>query len=109
MKKVLTLSALVLAIAPMSSSVAHAWGGRHHAYYSSTQPTSTQSVPTSNYQGYRQGYARAAQTTNVWPFYPNYGNNPVGAAYSQAAGMRPGQFFGTFGLRPADARARGAY
>jgi len=56
-----------------------------------------------------QSYSSAPRTGSVWPYYPNYGNNPVGAAYSPAAGMRPGQFFGTFGLRPADARARGAY
>jgi hypothetical protein len=48
------------------------------------------------------------RSSGVWPNYPNYGN-PVGAAYSKAAGMRQGQWFGTFGLHPADARARGAY
>jgi ABC-type transporter Mla subunit MlaD len=55
-----------------------------------------------------QGSNYAPRAANVWPGYPNYGN-PVGSAYSAAAGLRPGQFFGTFGLRPADARARGAY
>lgn len=52
--------------------------------------------------------APRSSSSGVWPFYPNYGN-PVGAAYSRAAGMRQGQWFGTFGLHPADAKARGAY
>ncbi len=58
-------------------------------------------------RGYRQSSSRSG-SSGVWPNYPNYGN-PVGAAYSKAAGMRQGQWFGTFGLHPADARARGAY
>ncbi len=41
----------------------------------------------------------ANRSASVWPGYPNYGN-PVGAAYSPAAGLRQGQFFGTFGSSP---------
>ncbi len=52
--------------------------------------------------------AYSAPPTLPWPAYANYGN-PVGAQYSKAAGLRQGQMFGTFGQRPADARARGGY
>jgi hypothetical protein len=58
-------------------------------------------------QGTRRTYSYAPSYT-PWPYYPNYGYS-TGAAYSAAAGMRPGQVYGTFGLRPADARARGNY
>jgi hypothetical protein len=54
----------------------------------------------------RRSYS--APPTLPWPAYANYGN-PVGSSYSKAAGLRSGQIFGTFGNRPADARARGAY
>jgi hypothetical protein len=72
-------------------------------------------APSGNRQTYyRQPTAQPRRSysmgpnSGVWPNYPNYGN-PVGAAYSKAAGMRQGQWFGTFGLHPADAKARGAY
>lgn len=43
-----------------------------------------------------------------WPYYPNYGYW-AGNAYSPAATLRQGQVYGTFGLRPANARAAGNY
>ncbi len=96
---------MALALLSVGAAPAQAAGGYYrNGYYYRSQPAN---------QAYQSAPARAYSTTprssGVWPYYPNYGNNPVGAAYSQAAGMRPGQFFGTFGLRPADARARGAY
>ena len=78
-------------------------------YYSRGYYYPSQQSGAYNYPAQGRAYSTVPRTSGVWPYYPNYGNNPVGAAYSQAAGMRPGQFFGTFGLRPADARARGAY
>ncbi len=66
------------------------------------QPTATAPQrPTA-----RRSYS--APPTLPWPAYANYGN-PVGSSYSRAAGLRSGQIFGTFGNRPADARARGSY
>ena len=55
----------------------------------------------------QRAYSYAPSPT-PWPYYPNYGNWE-GTAYSPAATLRPGQVYGTFGLRPADARARGNY
>jgi hypothetical protein len=52
--------------------------------------------------------ANSVPPTLPWPAYANYGN-VVGRRYSKAAGLREGQVFGTFGARPADARARGSY
>ncbi len=90
----LTSGSLALSLFAASGMDAFAAGNAPQRYY--------RTAPVRSYSYY-------PRTTNVWPYYPNYGNNSVGAAYSQAAGMRQGQFFGTFGLRPADARARGAY
>lgn len=96
MRQAWQVVAFALSVAVMNSGAAHAWGGRHFRYSQPAAPAA------------HQVSQAGAPTTNVWPYAPNYGN-PVGAMYSKAAGMRQGQFFGTFGLRPADARARGAY
>jgi hypothetical protein len=65
------------------------------------KPAPAQQRPTA-----RRAYS--APPTLPWPAYANYGN-AVGKSYSKAAGLREGQIFGTFGARPADARARGGY
>jgi hypothetical protein len=104
MVKVLTIASLIVAvIASAASSQAaglrHGW--RNRQTQSVNNAPQTAGTPLRSAPAYSGGTAPAS----VWP---NYGNS-VGAAYSAAAGLRQGQFFGTFGLRPADARARGAY
>jgi len=108
MVKSIALSLLLVASLLVGPATVQAGIFRHHRATQSSgaaQTTAPQAATATN-QGTNYSMNRPA---TVWPGYPNYGNNPVGAAYSAAAGMRPGQFFGTFGLRPADARARGAY
>lgn len=138
MPRFFTVSALLAAVCLVSATGAQAWPWRHHyQQYNQTQQYSQPAAAPQAAQApaarQPQGQAAQGQTQqhapvaaqpwpaparrysnnglpagSAWPVYPNYGN-PVGAAYSPAAGLRPGQFFGTFGLRPADARARGAY
>jgi hypothetical protein len=107
MVKSIALSGLLVASLLVGAGTVQAGIFRHRQTQSSgVQQTTAPRAATATNQGSNYSTNRPA---SVWPVYPNYGNNPVGAAYSAAAGMRPGQFFGTFGLRPADARARGAY
>lgn len=122
MARYLVISGLIVASWSLTAGGAQAWPWRHHYYQQYNQPAAApqqaaqapatqrapvaaQPWPAPAQQRYSSGGLPAGR---AWPVYPNYGN-PVGAAYSDAAGLRPGQFFGTFGLRPADARARGAY
>ncbi len=43
-----------------------------------------------------------------WPGFPTDQFDPaIARAYSPAAGLRPGQVFGTFGIHPAGARVMG--
>ncbi len=106
MVKSFAVSASLLVLLLLGATNVQAGIFRHHR---TNQPAGVQPAAapqaTMAHQGSNYPMNRPA---SVWPVYPNYGN-PVGAAYSAAAGLRPGQFFGTFGLRPADARARGAY
>jgi hypothetical protein len=102
MIRTLTLTALMVIAAGLAAAKAEAGPWRNRRYQTS-QPAAQARVVTPGSSA--NGFARA----NVWPYYSSSAGNPVGAAYSPAAGLRQGQWFGTFGLRPADARARGAY
>jgi hypothetical protein len=110
-----TCASVAIALAVLASCAVRAEAGpfRARRYYKTGAPVAAQaaaptyqSAPVNQPAQVYRGSSMPAGS--VWPVYPNYGN-PVGSAYSAAAGLRPGQFFGTFGLRPADARARGAY
>lgn len=139
MTRFFTVSALLAGVCLAFATSAQAWPWRHQYYQQYNQPAQQQPAAAPQKQpaaqaqpapaqkaqapvtqrapvaaqpwpapAQRYSYGNGLPAGTAWPVYPNYGN-PVGAAYSPAAGLRPGQFFGTFGLRPADARARGAY
>lgn len=127
MRKFLVFAAL---IAAMGVSQAQAgnwyWNGRNWYYYPqqarATQAAPRAQAPTAQAPATRAPVAQAPATRapmaqrrysyapsyTPWPYYPDYGYS-VGQAYSPAAGMRQGQVYGTFGLRPANARAAGNY
>ena len=103
MLRTFALTALVVLGAGLAASKVEA-GPFHNRRYQTSQPV--QQAATTQTQ---QTYAGSGTWNNVWPYYASSNRNSVGASYSPAAGLRQGQWFGTFGLRPADARARGAY
>jgi hypothetical protein len=111
MRKVLGIAALLFVGIGVSDAQAGYWRRGVYYYYPNevraAAPVAGQTAATVQGQGVRRSYSYASSYT-PWPYYPNYGYS-TGAAYSAAAGMRPGQVYGTFGLRPADARARGNY
>ena len=111
MRTVLGATVLLLLAIGVSEAQAGYWrNGVYYYYPNEVRQAAPAAAPTTavQSQGVRRSYSYAPGTTTVWPYYPNFGN-ATGAAYSPAAGMRQGQVYGTFGLRPADARARGNY
>ncbi len=111
MRKFLGIAALLILAMGVSDAQAGYWRNGRYYYYPkevrAAAPAAGQTAVAVPGQGVRRSYSYAPSYA-PWPYYPNYGYS-TGAAYSPAAGMRAGQVYGTFGLRPADARARGNY
>lgn len=126
MKSFLVLAALVAALgASQAFAGAWQWNGRQWVW--NPQATAAKAAPQAQAPVTRAPAAQApvtrapvaqapmaqrrysyAPAPAPWPYYPNYGYW-AGSAYSRAAAMREGQVYGTFGLRPANARAAGNY
>ncbi len=110
MRKFLVVGALLILAIGVSDAEAGYWRNGRYYYPNEVRavaPVAGQTAAAVQAQGVRRSYSYAPSYA-PWPYYPNYGYS-TGAAYSPAAGMRPGQVYGTFGMRPADARARGNY
>jgi hypothetical protein len=110
MKKFLGIAALLILAIGVSDAQAGYWrNGRYYYYPNEVRPAAPVAGQTAAVrgQGVQRSYSYAPPYT-PWPYYPNYGYS-TGAVYGPAAGLRPGQVYGTFGMRPADARARGNY
>ncbi len=108
MWKFLAMAGLVVLAIGVSDAQA-GWRARRGYYYYQNAPAATATTTTAAAPATARGRSYSiAPGSTAWPYYPNYGNWE-GTAYSPAASLRPGQVYGTFGLRPADARARGNY